>query len=75
MSALDALRVGRLVVIGKRYDAATGTWVHDAPTTVVADDEAVGHYRKIVSQGHIAPADDATAALVGGRAISHAQDD
>lgn len=73
--ACDAARAGRKRVLGKTWDAENECWTVTGEADVVAcvGGETSGdlsYYAKIVKQGYLAPADAATAALIGGKVPS-----
>jgi hypothetical protein len=75
VQAIDAVRAGRLRILGKTWDKQTESWeLSHEPSEVVCVDAKdgscsisgdVSHYRKICKQGHLKPANKSTAEALG----------
>ena len=73
--AIDKIRIGVCKVVGKSWSKSEQCYVLSSEPTEVtcADDQNgafsmagdVAHYRKICKQGHLVPADKATADALG----------
>lgn len=68
--AIHAVRIGRMQVIGKKWDDSKKDFVStgEADSVFVSGEryfEDISHYRKICKQGALVPADDNTLTALG----------